>query len=1049
MRPFAYITLAVLTLAAGLPANPPRVSPHGVRMPGCQLASDTGFDFIDWNNDGKLDLFLDDSSMSSGYVHLNIGSRTEPRFGHAMWYPLNLTETDPHDMYFTQTRALCDLNHDGLWDMLVYDGQLRLLYNSGTKLGPNHWHFTLPKPYFPGSPQMIKENKRFTVGMESMYWGKGVFPRQVLTLTVADWDGDGLEDLLICRFKDEAPGVKAFQRPASLHTDSLARSTWMEKLSEAPARGLYFYKNVGTREKPWFDQGVEITTADGQSIAAPNPVVIDIDGDGIPDLVSTETMYACNAFRVDWPTRKEVVWHRRPAKTEAARLEPARALTDASGTPIPAGTQARFADMRGTGTKDLFVLDPAQGLRWYQKSAKGFAVAKSLTGPDFARFAFMYQPLVVDWFGPKSRDLILHGCYDPHCQGALRRTALYRNRGKMNYEFAGFINYLGDRAMVPQYMPFEERPYDIYGSFIAVMPTDGTQKKRLAMSVNGRLHLFTDLAQDGLTFQTRKPIDIPYPESNRMKGWQDIPVNVPDKVRYIRINNERNGIGAHRSSYLHIVAFEALAGGKNYALDALVKPASNPAAMLKPGNVISDKQANFTTLAYAQGPAVVTLKEPIALEKIRFLLADREPGWYSLFREFSWQGRCIHQTPQVGEPWYNYKVEVSADQTNWTLVADRMKTPMMRTCPVFVDWNRDGKFDLVLGALNGNGIWPENREYRLYLNKGTNEEPKFDDFTPLADEAGKPLKLPAWWLKTYAPQCGVALLDRNGDGSRFDLVVEDNQPRGGLRYYQNVTEDSAKEPRFKFVKVLGDPVPIDYPVNYRYFYYGDVDGDGIPDVINSNGEMIFFKGLPAKSADSATETKDLVVRSAEACTVDASKLNERVVRKPAVLEVRTQTLKGPQKQRLVLLRFTDLPKLAGVERATLELSTDPRLERFPLVGAAGCDVSCSEIRDDWDAARATYAEATPGKPWAPRELDAGGKFLALAEQVDTVRPVQTLTWDVTPAVRAALQAGRTSISLLVRAEFTGNYGAGVGYQFCGPDWPRVGSRPRLVLKKEP
>ena len=30
----------------------------------------------------------------------------------------------------------------------------------------------------------------------------------LLTMTVVDWDGDGLEDLIICRFKEEAPGLK-------------------------------------------------------------------------------------------------------------------------------------------------------------------------------------------------------------------------------------------------------------------------------------------------------------------------------------------------------------------------------------------------------------------------------------------------------------------------------------------------------------------------------------------------------------------------------------------------------------------------------------------------------------------------------------------------------------------------------------------------------------------------------------------------------------------------------------------------------------------------
>lgn len=98
-------------------------------------------------------------------------------------------------------------------------------------------------------------------------------------------------------------------------------------------------------------------------------------------------------------------------------------------------------------------------------------------------------------------------------------------------------------------------------------------------------------------------------------------------------------------------------------------------------------------------------------------------------------------------------------------------------------------------------------------------------------------------------------------------------------------------------------------------------------------------------------------------------------------------------------------------------STDPKLERYPLVGHTGCDVSVSEIRDDWDGAKATFAEAAPGKSWASRELDAGGKFISLATQVDTIKPVQTLTFDVTPAIREAMRLW--SRRLLVR--FTSCY----------------------------
>lgn len=1000
----------LLLFAVAAWADAPRISSEGLRMPGCQLASDAGFDFLDWNDDGKLDLFLDDPGMIAGYVHWNIGTRAEPKFGHGMYYPLNLTEAVPHDMYFTQSRALCDLNHDGLWDMLVYDGQPRLIFNTGTKHGPNHWNFTLPAPYFPGSPEMIKENTRISVGMESMYWGKGVFPRQVLTWTVADWDGDGLEDLLICRFKDEAPGLAAYNgQPAG--TNSFQRSTWMDKLSEVPARGLYFYKNVGTREKPWFDKSIEITTPDGLSIAAPNPVVTDIDG--IPGIVSTEVPYACNAYRVDWPTRPDLLWFR---KAHANTLEPPQALTVA-GKPIPAGVQARFAN------GDLFVMDPAKGLRWYKRSGKGFTGPTVLQGTEIARFAFMYQPLVVDWFGKNSRDLIVHGCYDPHCQWAIRRTALYRNTGGMKYEFAGFLNFQGDRAMIPQYFPFEERPYDVYGSYVAVMPDD---TRRLVMSVNGKLWLFSDLAADGLTYQTRKPLDFVYPESNRMAGWQNIPVNVTNKVRFIRLNNDRNGLGANRSSYLHIGTFEAWAAGKDWATSATVEPVRNRSML------VGGSESNFTTLAYASGPATVTLPEPVALDKIRFLLSDREEGWSRSFRPFTWQGRPVRISSELGELWFNYKVEVSADTTNWVVVADRMKTPMMRSSPVFVDWNRDGKLDLILGVLNANGIWPHEKEYRLYLNQGTNAEPKFSEFTPLADETGKPLKIAAWWNKAYAPQCGIAVLETAG---KRGIVVEDTEPNPGLQYYECVDEAQL---RFKFVKKLGDPSPIEYPNVYRYFYCGDVDGDGLPDLINCNSGMFFFKGLPTGVTNGLAAPAGKTVYATEACYLDASKPGEPTPKKPSKLEVRTGT-------RLILLRFTDLPAVAGLERATLELTTDPQFERYAMPDLPGCDFTVSVIRNDWDAEKATFAEAAPGKPWGKGELNAGGEFLSMAQPATTVKAMQAVRWDVT----TALKVGAKSLSLLVRAENTGKYVAGEGYNFCGPNWPRIESRPRLVLETKP
>ena len=147
--------------------------------------------------------------------------------------------------------------------------------------------------------------------------------------------------------------------------------------------------------------------------------------------------------------------------------------------------------------------------------------------------------------------------------------------------------------------------------------------------------------------------------------------------------------------------------------------------------------------------------------------------------------------------------------------------------------------------LIGNGTKPLEKEYRLYLNKGTNDEPKYDDYIPICDEAGKPLVLPALASNIVGPQCGIAAHDRNGDGKMFDLVTEDVLDGSALRFYQNVSPDPNKELRFKFIKKIGDPVPVEvYPGHpYRNFYFGDVDVDGIPDIIQFSGSFLFFKGV--------------------------------------------------------------------------------------------------------------------------------------------------------------------------------------------------------------
>lgn len=55
--------------------------------------------------------------------------------------------------------------------------------------------------------------------------------------------------------------------------------------------------------------------------------------------------------------------------------------------------------------------------------------------------------------------------------------------------------------------------------------------------------------------------------------------------------------------------------------------------------------------------------------------------------------------------------------------------------PCSVDWNEDGRKDLIVGQFSGGRI-------RLYLNRGTDAEPAFTDFTYLR-AGGKEIRLPA------------------------------------------------------------------------------------------------------------------------------------------------------------------------------------------------------------------------------------------------------------------------------------------------------------------
>lgn len=510
----------------------------GVKLQGNQFLYDSGFELLDWDGDGLLDVFLPNSSMMAFAVHLNEGAKGAPKFGHSVGYPVNLTETEPQTTEHNQTFATCDLNSDGLFDMIFFDGQLRLAYNTGSKHGPNHWYYPNIPQFFPGSEKMIQENASFSTGPESMYWNKGIFARQVLTLTVADWDGDGLDDLLISRFKGEAPGVKptggaeqwtpSGRALASKPTNPLPspdEPTYHGKLTEAPPRELYFYKNMGSKTEPRFDEGAEILTPDGQSIAAPNPLVADIDAAGILDLLSTEAEFSSNAYRVDWPTRPHVAWFRRARQADLTRLEEAKPLVDAAGAAIPAGVMVRLADMRGVGVRDLFVMDSGlKGtIRWYPNAAS--RRRKSLASGRTKSYSV---PYLVDWDGDGLTDLVLGMMNGQGSWGGDKEYRLYRNRGTTaDPQFSAYQNFLGEDGK-----PLKLPAYYYAGLQAGVSARDLNGDGKLDLVVEGyqnsELLYYQNISTEsaGMRFKKIKEVGDPqplvYPSRYRFFAVEDV-----------------------------------------------------------------------------------------------------------------------------------------------------------------------------------------------------------------------------------------------------------------------------------------------------------------------------------------------------------------------------------------------------------------------------------------------------------------------------------------------------------------------------------------------
>jgi len=159
------------------------------------------------------------------------------------------------------------------------------------------------------------------------------------------------------------------------------------------------------------------------------------------------------------------------------------------------------------------------------------------------------------------------------------------------------------------------------------------------------------------------------------------------------------------------------------------------------------------------------------------------------------------------------------------------KTPMDvgdRATPCVVDWNNDGKKDLVVGALLDGKI-------RVFINEGTDTEPDFRS-TAFVQANGSDLRV-------SAGRSSPDVLDLDGDGQKDILTGDTN---GRLFFYSNTGTDA--EPNFAgYEAVESDGVAIDLAGTPRSRpFVCDWTGDGYPDVLigAGDGKVHLYQSVP-------------------------------------------------------------------------------------------------------------------------------------------------------------------------------------------------------------
>jgi WD40 repeat protein len=151
-----------------------------------------------------------------------------------------------------------------------------------------------------------------------------------------------------------------------------------------------------------------------------------------------------------------------------------------------------------------------------------------------------------------------------------------------------------------------------------------------------------------------------------------------------------------------------------------------------------------------------------------------------------------------------------------------------RACPTVVDWDNDGLKDLAVGALDG--------KIHIFLNEGTDIAPDFLIETLAKNSGGSDLVV-------FSSRSSPVIMDLDGDGNKDLLTGNTN---GQLLLYSNVGTDAA--PLFagySFVQSDGVPIDLaDWPRSRPFVC--DWTADGNLDVLIGVGDGMvhLYQGVP-------------------------------------------------------------------------------------------------------------------------------------------------------------------------------------------------------------